>query len=181
AVDLSPIAIERSRDAARRQGVEDMIDFRVMNAEALDFPNDSFGLICGDGIIHHLDLDAAFAEVARVLEPGGRAIFREPMGHNPAINLYRRLTPAERTDDEHPLVLRDLDVAQRYFGQVRARCFHVSVLGAIPFRDTRAFPYMHRALDAADRALMRAIPPLRAWAWLMVMQLSEPRLHTARP
>lgn len=180
AVDLSPIAIERAQEAARRDGVEESIEFKVMNAETLDFPDDSFDLICGNGIIHHLDLDTAFAELARVLKPGGRAIFRDPMGHNPAINLYRRLTPGERTNDEHPLVMGDLDVARRYFGRVRARRFHILVLAAIPFRDTRVFPYLHRALDAADRLLMRAIPPIRAWGWLIVMELREPRSPTPR-
>jgi hypothetical protein len=82
------------------------------------------------------------------------------------------------------LVLRDLDVAQRYFGQVRARCFHVSVLGAIPFRDTRAFPYMHRALDAADRALMRAIRPSApgpgSWSCSSQSRAYTPRDHELR-
>jgi len=181
AVDLSPVAVERARVAARGRGLQDRIEFKIMNAETLEFPDDSFGLICGNGIVHHLDLDTAFAEVARVLEPGGIAIFREPMGTNPAVNLYRRLTPAERTDDEHPLVMSDLELARRYFGRVRARRFHLSVLAAIPVRHTRVFPYLHRALDAADRAIMRAIPPARGWGWLIVMELSEPRPAAQRP
>src|SRR3546814_1101008 len=78
-----------------------------MNAEAMTFPDDSFDLVFGSGIIHHLDIDRAFGEIARVLRPGGRAVFIEPLGLNPAIELYRRFTPSARTPDEHPLLRRD--------------------------------------------------------------------------
>src|SRR3546814_13720576 len=74
-----------------------------MNAEAMDFPDDSFDLVFGSGIIHHLDIDRAFAEIARVLRPGGRAVFVEPPGLNPAIEIYRRLTPGAPPPAAHPL------------------------------------------------------------------------------
>jgi hypothetical protein len=48
------------------------------------------------------DLSLACSEIARVLRPGGPAIFVEPLGHNPLINAYRKRTPALRTVDEHP-------------------------------------------------------------------------------
>src|SRR3546814_18316951 len=77
-----------------------------MNAEAMTFPDDSFDLVFGSGIIHHLDIDRASGEIARVLRPGGRAVFIEPLGLNPAIALYRRFPPRALTPHDPPLLRR---------------------------------------------------------------------------
>src|SRR5712692_5573664 len=84
-IDLSDVAIDQGRDRARRERLD--VTFRVMDAERLDFEDDSFDLICGVAILHHLDLQKALSEVSRTLRPGGLAVFLEPLGHNPAINL----------------------------------------------------------------------------------------------
>ena len=81
AIDISEVAIEQARNR---------IDWRAMDAEDLDLPDDSFDMICGTSILHHLDLEKCYREIARVLSPDGNAVFLEPMGHNPLINLYSR-------------------------------------------------------------------------------------------
>lgn len=51
----------------------------TMHAEALDFEDDRFDAIVSVHAIEHIpDLDGAFAEMARVLRPGGRALFIYP-------------------------------------------------------------------------------------------------------
>src|SRR4029077_19868431 len=55
-IDISPVAVDEARRvAAERQSGD--AEFRVMNAEALEFPDGAFDLVCGSGILHHLDLD----------------------------------------------------------------------------------------------------------------------------
>jgi ubiquinone/menaquinone biosynthesis C-methylase UbiE len=72
AVDLTEAAIEVARQSARMRGVS--IDFRVGNAESLDFPDASFDAVYSFGVLHHTpDIDRAVAEVQRVLKPGGTA------------------------------------------------------------------------------------------------------------
>jgi SAM-dependent methyltransferase len=174
-IDISPVAIEKAADEAARRGVAENTDFKVMNAEALGFPDDSFGLVCGTGILHHLDLARSYAEIARVLRPDGRGVFVEPMGHNPAINLYRRRTPDLRTEDEHPLLMSDLEFASKYFGEVNPRFFHLNTLAAVPARNWKRFDTLVDALGRLDDAVFRAIPPLRRYAWLVALVFARPR------
>jgi ubiquinone/menaquinone biosynthesis C-methylase UbiE len=88
-IDISDQAIDVARKLAASQGLRNW-EFTVMDAENLTFPDDEFDVVFGRGILHHLDLGRCFREIARVLHPGGKAIFTEPLGHNPALNLFRR-------------------------------------------------------------------------------------------
>jgi len=174
-IDISPVAIETATEESVARGLDDRLRFEVMDAEQLRFDNDSFGLVCGTGILHHLDLDRAYPEIARVLRPGGHAIFVEPLGHNPAINLYRRRTPSLRTEDEHPLLVADLERASRHFGHVDPRFFHLFTLLAVPMRNRSRFDDIVALLGRFDDALFRLVPPSRRHAWLVALILGEPR------
>ena len=103
-IDISGKAVEAANERARAERLP--AEFYTMDAEALELLDASFDVVFGEGILHHLDLKKACGEIARVLRAPrrGRAIFVEPLGHNPVINLYRKLTPNMRTVDEHPLV-----------------------------------------------------------------------------
>ena len=74
ATDISPGMLETLSASAERLGV----DVRTVRCEAdkLPFADESFDLIFGHAVLHHLpDLDAAFAEFQRVLRPGGTLAF----------------------------------------------------------------------------------------------------------
>src|SRR5208283_2307916 len=103
-VDISPVAISESQFLAKEKGLEDKVSFLVCDAEKLDFEDGHFDIVVGSGILHHLDLKKSLHEIWRVLRPGGKAVFIEPLAHNPVIRLYRLITPSLRTRDEHPLV-----------------------------------------------------------------------------
>jgi SAM-dependent methyltransferase len=178
-IDISDFRIRQARQQARSLRIND-VSLLVMNAEDVQFPEDTFDLICGTGILHHLDLDSALAEVARTLRPDGRAVFLEPLGHNPAINAYRRRTPRFRTRDEHPLLMRDLALLEAYFGRVEARFFHLTTLLAVPLRRTRVFTPLFRTLDFVDRSLFRLFPFVRRYAWTTVFSVAEPLPGVAR-
>lgn len=146
-----------------------------MDAERTSFRGGSFDLVTGSGILHHLDLDRSFAEVARLLRPGGRAVFREPLGSNPAISLYRGLTPSMRTADEHPLEWPDFDVARKWFDHVDTKVLHRFSLAATPIRSLPGGRAASGALDGFDSWLFSRIPAARRLAWIVVIELSEPR------
>jgi SAM-dependent methyltransferase len=61
------------------------------NAEETPYPGASFDAVYGSSILHHLDLERALREVARLLRPGGVAVFTEPNIVNPQVALMFHL------------------------------------------------------------------------------------------
>ena len=172
-IDLSPEGIRQATSRAGEERLGDRLSFEVMNAETLAFPDNHFDLVCGSGILHHLDLEAACRELVRVLKPEARAVFFEPLGHNPLINLYRRLTPKMRSEDEHPLLGHDLKTLTRHFQETDTRCFALCTLLAVPFRGLPGFELLVRILERIDGLLFR-LSFVRRQAWLVVLQLGRP-------
>jgi len=172
-IDISSAAISRAKSRWKGTPHESRSEYLEMNAESLEFDDDTFDVIVGNGIIHHLNLDLCYREIARVLKPGGRAVFMEPMGHNPLINLYRKLTPDLRTADEHPLKEQDINLARKYFDSVQSTPFHLFTLLAVPFRRRSVFEPLLKFLANIDRVVFR-IPVLRRQAWFCVLIFKEP-------
>jgi ubiquinone/menaquinone biosynthesis C-methylase UbiE len=75
-IELSPAMLEIARARARELGRE--VDLRVGDAQALEFPDDSFdAVVCTLSLCTIPDDRAAVVEVRRVLRPGGRFLFLE--------------------------------------------------------------------------------------------------------
>ncbi len=172
-IDISDLAIGKARAQASERGLTNC-HFLLMDAERMGFADDSFDLICGTGILHHLDLPRTLDEIARVLSPGGRAVFLEPLGHNPLLNLFRRLTPSLRTRDEHPLRRSDLDLMRCRFRRVGLHFWHLLAWLSLPFLPSRHYFRILSALDAADERLFRLTPALGPWAWYVLISLEGP-------
>jgi 2-polyprenyl-3-methyl-5-hydroxy-6-metoxy-1,4-benzoquinol methylase len=75
---------------------------------------EKYDLIILSGTLHHLDLDKALPALAEITEENGKVIMWEPMGTNPAFNIFRMLTPKIRTPDEHPLNFSDLKAIKKF-------------------------------------------------------------------
>jgi SAM-dependent methyltransferase len=173
-IDLSPVAVEQARAAAVLAGA-DGVEFKVMNAEELLFPAGSFDLVFGVAILHHLDLHRACSEIGRMLRPDGAAVFLEPLGHNPLINLVRHATPSSRTEDEHPLLVRDLRALGEHFHDVDLQYLNLLTLVSAPLVGVPGRDALRRGLAAVDRLVFRAVPPIRRYAWNVVITMGRPR------
>jgi SAM-dependent methyltransferase len=99
--DISQGMVDVLAGNAERLGLE--VEARVADAEALPFEDESFDLVLGHAVLHHLpDLDHAWREIHRVLRPGGVALFAgEPSRYGDRIaNVPKRaashLAPAWR-------------------------------------------------------------------------------------
>ena len=63
--------------ALRNAGNLDIaLEGRMADAESIPYPDDSFDLVVGHAVLHHIpDVELAMREVLRVLKPGGRFVF----------------------------------------------------------------------------------------------------------
>jgi ubiquinone/menaquinone biosynthesis C-methylase UbiE len=177
AFDISDEAVRKTRLLLESTGFSANCTVETMGAEALSYPDESFDIAVGFAILHHLDLDRAIPELYRVLKPGGAAYFAEPLGGNPVIDLYRRLTPQYRTADEAPLQLDRLAPLLGRFKQITHTDYYVLALASIslayfPFGAV-LFPTVNRSLMALDDKILRLFPGLGRLAWYTILCLRK--------
>jgi 2-polyprenyl-3-methyl-5-hydroxy-6-metoxy-1,4-benzoquinol methylase len=91
AFDLSPSSVEVTRRRAETNGLE--VDLAVAAGEDLPYADETFDVVVGVAILHHLDVERAGRELHRVLKPDGKAAFVEPMAMNPVLNFVRDHVP----------------------------------------------------------------------------------------
>jgi len=175
AIDIADAGMKLVRSLAAEGGSVENLVFSVADCEKLCFADDSFDVVYGNAILHHLKVERALEEMARVLRPAGKAFFIEPLGHNPLINLYRKATPQYRTADEHPLKRQDLSLIEERFHRVDCRFFNLLSLAAVPLRKTRLFLPTLRTLEFVESKLFDWTPRLRLQAWLVLIICEQPR------
>jgi SAM-dependent methyltransferase len=72
--DLSPGMVQVALNNAEHLGLP--VDGRVADAERIPYEDETFDLVVGHAVLHHIpDVSAAMREVMRVLKPGGRFVF----------------------------------------------------------------------------------------------------------
>ena len=70
-----------------------------------------------------MNLKKAINEIDRVLKNTGEMVFYEPLGTNPIINFYRKLTPKSRSTDEHPFLEKDFNLIKSLFKNVEIKYY----------------------------------------------------------
>ncbi|MCX6493127.1 MAG: class I SAM-dependent methyltransferase [Rhodococcus sp.] len=72
--DLSPGMVKVALRNAEHLGLD--VDGRVADAETIPYDDDTFDLVVGHAVLHHIpDVEQSLREVLRVLKPGGRFVF----------------------------------------------------------------------------------------------------------
>lgn len=167
-IDISSSAIAAAQ--ARFAGQPRPPKVSVMDANNLEYPNETFDFCFGSGVIHHLQLPRALEEARRVLRPGGRIVFMEPLATNPLIQLYRHLTPADRSPDETPLTLTHIKQLRSIFDSVSLQFFGFFTLGALALRRWPRFQSIAlRVTRQLDKAFF-ALPGAWRLAWVVVIK-----------
>jgi len=172
--DISESLVEEARERARQLEVADRAEFHVADAHDTGFPDATFDLVVGIAILHHLLLPEALLEIRRVLKPGGRAVFVEPLQHNPILRLGRALTPAGRTPDEHPLTQDDWDVCRSVFPGFRHYERELLTLVFIPLNwvlPPAGKRWLARKLSGLDDRILVGREGLRKHARLTILVL----------
>lgn len=178
--DLSSELVELTRRRAEANGVEERIQLGQMQFEQMDYPDDFFDLAFGNMILHHVDCDAAGKELARVLKPGGRAVFAETSGRNKLLMFARRHLAGKcgidkySTDGEKPLEKPELDALGRHFTSMRIHYleflfFTTACSNVLKWRDSTK--WLQELLFNTDVFVYRRLPFLRKYSYLMAVEL----------
>ena len=174
-IDISPVSIQNASKKASCRGLGDRAVFRVMDAEETEFADDYFDLIVINGVLHHLDLEKAYKELARILAPEGEIICTEALRHNPIIQFYRKRTPHLRSawETKHILGKTEIMRAYGYFHEIEIlRFFHLATIAAVPLRKLPIFGTIKKLLANIDSVLLK-IPFIQWQAWMAVFVLSS--------
>jgi ubiquinone/menaquinone biosynthesis C-methylase UbiE len=164
--DISNVSIQNCVETAASRGLSDKTRFFQADAERTMLPDNSVDRIICSGMLHHLDLTYAFPELRRILKPGGKILAIEALDYNPAIKLYRMMTPDMRTEWEkaHILSLKDIRFARNFFEIGELRYWHVvGYAGAV-------LNALAKPLDRID-SLLERIPLLNRLAWTFTFEL----------
>jgi len=161
---LTPVASERDCKLA----------FQQMAAEQIGYASESVDTIIGISVLHHLDIPTAIHEIKRVLKPGGRAVFVEPLNHNPIAGLYRLLTSDRHSETETPLDYSIFQLLEEHFQEVRHKEFYLFSLFSAIFAFVHSkslFDCVMSLLFELDEHLMNKMIWTRRYAWLTVIEL----------
>ena len=160
AVDISPRQLGILTQAARDR----RLDLHRVPAAAEDLPfrDETFDIVYGYGVLHHVDYCRVIGEVRRVLRPGGRAVFTEPIGYNPLIRVYRRMAAAWRTPDERPFSSGDMRWVLSQFTRAGHREFWLTAQIVFLY-----FWLGEGVAPSADRYWKRVLRRGSQYAWLV--------------
>lgn len=169
ALDIALSSLHITRQRAGASGVSDVVHVSWMVAETLAFPDATFDWVVGFGLLHHADPAALGPELKRVLRPGGRALFREPLGTNPVLEFARNHLPyrdKHHSLNEHPLTYEHIQLLGRSFRSTRVREFYLFSMISRALGGEMSFP----ALWSLDEWLIRHIPPTRRWCRYVLVE-----------
>lgn len=171
-IDISASLITLARRRLAINGLPGAAAFTVASAHDLPLPDASVDIVFGIAILHHLELAATSHEVHRILRPGGRAIFKEPVRDSRVVRAVRTCIPYGAPDVspfERPLTTAELQAFSRPFSCATMRAFSLPFVNIV-----QALLPQSRHLVAVyrqDARILKRLPALTCLAGIRVVEL----------
>jgi SAM-dependent methyltransferase len=144
-VDMTPDMVERARRAAKAGGYEN-VEFRLGEIEALPVADNSIDAVISNCVLNLSPArNRVFAEVMRVLKPGGRIMISDLISEHP--------TPRFLLENTHALVGCLPVQEEEYLGALRA-----SGLEDVKIVEEKAYPNDLLSADPAVQEYLEAHP-----------------------
>lgn len=149
------------------------ISLLQMNAYNLGFLSNCFDIIYSNAVLIHLHLDEILPEIMRVLKPGGKVVFVEPLKYHPLVNIYRyTLAPKFWKHNTKYFQDEDLNFLSAYFVNSSHREFYLtaffSFFWQFCYKDLKKFKKSITRWQKVDEKLFSFLPSLRKLAWFTV-------------
>jgi 2-polyprenyl-3-methyl-5-hydroxy-6-metoxy-1,4-benzoquinol methylase len=171
-MDISHDIIKIAEHRLKLNGITDGVSFFVSSAHDIALSDESVDVIFGMAILHHLELPLVAREVRRVLRPGGRAIFEEPVRNSKLVKFVRNLIPYRSPDVspfERPLTDEELKSFAAGFSEYRCKAF------TLPHTNlARLLPVVNRyckSLYRLDGRILGQFPLLGYYATMRVIEM----------
>lgn len=172
AIDISPKMCELTLRASELNGVR--VEAFVKSASKTGFPDAAFDLIVGQVSLHHLTLESAGPELSRILRPGGRAIFLEPIQAGRLFLKLRSFLPisCKESPGGGALRIEELRRLGEVFGSLEIQRF--GILERL--RRIKTFDAISPVLYAIDGVLV-GIPGIQRFAAHALIVLTKTKNH----
>ena len=141
--DLAEVALDVARQRANVCGKPADYNYCQLDAHNLPFANNTAGLIVASSVVHHLNRSRFIPELVRILRPGGRALFLDPLLDYPmrAALLLRHVRRVDRGSD-NPLSQSDISMMREAGLSVRVfrygACSSLMARLILPFAQDRS-------------------------------------------
>ncbi len=180
AIDISEKGIELIKKKAQANGVEQYVTAEVQNCYKTHFQTNTFDIIYGGGVLHHLDIEAAGQEISRILHPRGVAVFFEPIRETKIMDSIKAIVlrllnrkALEETESETPLTYERINQLRQYFNVVNFRQFNALSSASLLINSES----VKRFLLWTDYLLMKFIPGFKKLGRAVVVELRQPTIN----
>ena len=181
--DISPNNIAIAEQLAAKYGLSEQVNFKIGAGERLEYDDNTFDVVVGIDILHHVDIKHSVSECLRVLKPGGCAIFKEPI-EVPVFDPLRDsafgrwLVPKNRslerhiTEDERKLTNQDLQTIRGLGALTTVKRFRLfSRLDA--FNKKLATNGQASPIEKLDERVFKLLPFMKAFGGDVVITLEK--------
>ena len=177
--------------ATKKLGDINKVNIRThkSTAESLMLEDDEkFDVIYVGNLFHHVNIPEALVGIKRHLKTDGLLVSWDPVAYNPIINIYRRMAMDVRTEDEHPLKIKDIKIFRDNFKNVQTKYFWFTTLiifilmyvvqGKNPnkerfwkvvVQDGNKWKWLYKPLASFDNFILTLLPFLKPLCWNVVI------------
>ena len=171
-IDLLPFRLAEAQARAAEHNVAEAVNFALMDATYLAFPDNTFDFIISKSVLVFTDHRQTARECYRVLKPGGKAIFMENMRYHPMVWLYRKMF-LKYSGKLRYFSVGDIETVSTEFEKLEHREFHLSAVSALFWQKCVSIPLFYRwslrILKAIDTVLLKCLPFLKRFCWITAM------------
>ena len=177
AIDTSNTAIRNTYELAKYNDVISSVEIIQMNAMEINTISQSFDLVTGSFILHHIEPFNKFVEILTpIIRDGGRAVFLENSARNKILIFFRQFTgkfgiPKYGDEEEFPFQPVEIDMLRIKFDKIILHypCFRFFVMASpYLFKKNKIIKSLSSKLDDL---VYKNLPFLNKYSYIQIIEI----------